>query len=91
MEYNKARGGKWTDTKVLKDGMRAKIMDECVRSESQFKDKDNNPKIENIAKVQFGWPIGLPLWDTGLVPAPRGGLGPRLEGGAAGDAVEPTS
>jgi hypothetical protein len=57
MEYNKARGGKWTDTKQLKDGMRAKIMDECVRSESEFKDKEDNPKIENIAKVRFE---GLP-------------------------------
>lgn len=57
MEYSKARGGKWTDVKTLKDGMQAKIVDECVKQESQYKDKDGLPKTENIAKVRFQ---GLP-------------------------------
>lgn len=53
MEYNKARGGKWTNTAELKDGQKAKILDECVKQESQFKDTEGNPKTENIARVQF--------------------------------------
>jgi|ERR1051326_14192 hypothetical protein len=53
MEYNKSRGGKWTDIAQLKDGMRAKIIDECMRQDSQFKDEEGNAKVENVAKVRY--------------------------------------
>jgi hypothetical protein len=75
MEYSKARGGKWTDVKQLKDGMKARILDECVRQESSFKDEDGNAKTENIAKVQFqgiAEPLNTRLnWTTigGLIDA----------------------
>jgi hypothetical protein len=75
MDYNKARGGKWANTDDLKDGQKAKILDECTKQESQFKDKDGNPKVENIAKVQFQGltePVNARLnWTTinGLIDA----------------------
>jgi hypothetical protein len=53
MEYNKSRGGKWTDIAQLKDGSRAKIIDECMRQDSQFKDEEGNAKVENVAKVRY--------------------------------------
>lgn len=75
MDYNKARGGKWANTDDLRDGMTASIVDECKKEESRFKDKDGNPKVENIAKVQFeGMPEAVNTrinWTTinGLIDA----------------------
>ena len=53
MEYNKSRGGEWTDVSKLVDGGKAKIVDECQKEESQYKDKDGNAKTQNVAKVHF--------------------------------------
>lgn len=53
MEYSKSRGGNWTDVEQLQTGMKAKIVDECRKEESQYKDKDGNMKTQNVAKVHF--------------------------------------
>ncbi|MDO8094426.1 MAG: hypothetical protein Q6360_13190 [Candidatus Brocadiales bacterium] len=53
MEYTKARGGKWAKASEIKDGTQAKIVDECSRVESQFKDDKGNPKTQDVAKVRF--------------------------------------
>ncbi len=52
MKYSKDIGGAWLDTKTVADGTTVKIVAETVRQESSFKDKEGNPKTENITKVQ---------------------------------------
>lgn len=53
MEYSKNTTGAWFKADEVKSGTKAKIITECVKQESQFKDADGTPKTENIAKVRF--------------------------------------
>lgn len=52
MEYNKSLGGAWLDTSKVVTGSKVKILNETTKRESAFKDKEGNPKTENVAKVQ---------------------------------------
>lgn len=75
MEYSKSLGGAWLDTDKVVDGSKVKIINETEKRDSQFKDKDGNPKTENVAKVQFQGmtePVNMRLnWTTiyGLIDA----------------------
>lgn len=75
MEYAKSTGGAWIDADAVQDGSKVKIVNECVKQESAFKDKDGNTKTENIAKVRFQGgeePLNMRLnWTTiyGLIDA----------------------
>lgn len=53
MEYTKSAGGKWANADEIQDGIKAKILTECVKQESRFKDAEGNAKTENVAKVRF--------------------------------------
>lgn len=53
MLYSKTVGS-WLDADTIEDGTKAKIVSECIRQDSQFKDeKTGKQKTENVAKVQF--------------------------------------
>lgn len=52
MEYNKSQGGDWLDTNKVTTGSKVKIVSECTKQESRFKDKEGNSKIENQTKVK---------------------------------------
>jgi hypothetical protein len=52
MEYNKGTGGAWVDADKLSDGVKVKQVSECIKQESRFKNKDGEPKTENVAKVR---------------------------------------
>ncbi|HEX3860773.1 MAG TPA: hypothetical protein VHY35_03700 [Stellaceae bacterium] len=55
MDYsNVARSGAWAKAADLTVGTRAKIIDECTRVESQFKDeKTGAAKTQDVCKVRF--------------------------------------
>lgn len=52
--YQKSVGGAWLDAdKHLKDGVRVKLVSECEKQQSRFKDpKTGEFKMENVAKVR---------------------------------------
>jgi hypothetical protein len=52
MEYNKGTTGNWLNADTLQTDAKVKILTECVKQESKFKDKDGNSKSENIVKVR---------------------------------------
>ena len=52
-EYQKSVTGGWVVADEVKNGTKVKIITECVKQESKFKDPEGNPKTENIAKVRF--------------------------------------
>jgi hypothetical protein len=52
MEYSKSAGGAWVDAEKLKDGGKVALVSECAKQESRFKNKDGEPKTENVAKVR---------------------------------------
>jgi hypothetical protein len=53
MEYNKGGGGAWVPGEKLVNGLKVKLVSECVKQESRFKNKDGDPKTENVAKVRL--------------------------------------
>ncbi len=53
MEFLKERGGKWAKGADLKEGTRAKIIDEATKSESRFKDAEGNVTMQTVCKVKF--------------------------------------
>lgn len=53
MEYNKGGGGAWVPADKLINGLKVKLVSECVKQESHFKNKDGEPKTENVAKVRL--------------------------------------
>ncbi len=53
MEYNKGTSGGWVDADTVTTGDKFKIVSECTKQESRFKDKEGNAKTENIVKVRF--------------------------------------
>ena len=53
MEYNKGTSGAWIDADSVKTDDKVKIVSECTKQESRFKDKEGNLKTENIVKVRF--------------------------------------
>src|SRR5271163_4267813 len=53
MKYTKSAGGPWAKASEITNGSKAKIVSETVRSESAFKDKEGNPKMQDVAKVRF--------------------------------------
>lgn len=52
MEYSKSLGGAWLDAEKVEDGSKVKIVSECQKRDSRFKDAEGNAKTENVAKVQ---------------------------------------
>jgi hypothetical protein len=53
MKYTKSAGGPWAKGSEIANGTKAKLVSETVRSESAFKDKEGNPKMQDVAKVRF--------------------------------------
>lgn len=74
MEYNSTTGA-WLKVDEVKDGTKVKLVNECVKVESRFKDEDGTPKTENQVKAQFegaSEPVNMRLnWTTvyGLIEA----------------------
>ena len=52
MEYSKSAGGAWVDIDKLSDGKKVKLVSECAKQESRFKDDNGDAKTENVAKVR---------------------------------------
>jgi len=52
MQYEKSIGGDWVNGDNISNGAKIKIVSECTKQESKFKDKDGNYKTENIVKVR---------------------------------------
>jgi hypothetical protein len=52
-KYTKTIGGAWARGADITQGTKAKIVSETVHSESQFKDKNGAPKMQDVAKVRF--------------------------------------
>jgi hypothetical protein len=55
MEYNKSVSvsGKWVKGGDIKNGVRAKLVAETVRRESQFKNEDGTAKMQDVSKIRF--------------------------------------
>ena len=55
MEYTKnvAMSGSWVKGSDITSGVRAKLTSETVRTESQFKNDDGTPKMQDVAKIRF--------------------------------------
>lgn len=53
VQYTKSATGGWVNADDVKDGVKVKLITECVKQESKFKDTEGNAKIENVAKVRF--------------------------------------
>lgn len=55
MEYqrNVAMSGSWVKGSDIQSGIKAKLTTETVRTESQFKNEDGTPKLQDVAKVRF--------------------------------------
>lgn len=51
MRYNTTQGA-WVKGEELKTGDRIELVGECTLQEGQFKDKEGNPKKQNVAKVR---------------------------------------
>lgn len=74
MEYNTVSGA-WLKVDDSLDGKKVKLINECVKTESRFKDEDGTPKIENQVKAQIegqNEPVNMRLnWTTvyGLIEA----------------------
>lgn len=67
MEYNTTASGPWLKVDDSYDGKKVKLINECVKVESRFKDDDGNAKIENQVKAQFDGeePVNMRLnWTT---------------------------
>lgn len=55
MQYTKAVSfsGSWVKGADIKSGIRAKLVSETARSESQFKNEDGTPKTQDVAQIRF--------------------------------------
>lgn len=55
MKYTQKQftSGSWVDKTQLVSGMKAKIVSETKPSESNFKDKEGNIQMQDVAKVHF--------------------------------------
>lgn len=55
MEYakNVAMSGSWVKGSDVKSGIKAKLVSETVRTESQFKNEDGTAKLQDVAKIRF--------------------------------------
>lgn len=55
MQYTKSVivSGSWIKGSDVTSGTRAKLVSETVKRESQFKNDDGTPKIQDVAKIQF--------------------------------------
>lgn len=55
MEYqrNISVSGSWVKGSDVTSGVRAKLTSETVRTESQFKNDDGTPKMQDVAKIRF--------------------------------------
>jgi hypothetical protein len=73
MKYSKPTNtGAWADKASLVNGTKAVIVSETKPTVSRFKDKEGNPQMQDVAKVQFeGLPEAL---NVGLSSATLGGL-----------------
>lgn len=75
MEYTKSASGGWADAEKIQDGTKVKLMTECIKQESKFKDSEGNTKTENVATARFQGqeaPVNVRLnWTTiyGLIDA----------------------
>jgi len=55
MQYEPTSGlsGGWVKKNELKNGQKAKIKNEAVPRQSNFKDDDGNPQMQDVCKVHF--------------------------------------
>jgi len=53
MKFTKSMTGGWVDKKEIVSGTKCRIVSEAVEAESNFADKDGNPKMRITAKVRF--------------------------------------
>ena len=51
-EYTKSAGS-WVDVDSVTDGVKVKLISECTKQLSKFKNADGEPKTENIAMARF--------------------------------------
>ncbi len=45
--------GNWVKGSDVKSGIKAKLTSETIRTESQFKNEDGTPKLQDVAKIRF--------------------------------------
>jgi hypothetical protein len=73
-EYEKSAGA-WVDADKIKDGTKVKLVTECEKKLSRFKNAEGEPKMENQAQARFQGseaPVNVRLnWTTiyGLIDA----------------------
>lgn len=55
MEYqrNVSMSGSWVKGSDIQSGIKAKLVSETIRTESQFKNEDGTPKMQDVAKIKF--------------------------------------
>jgi len=56
MEYTKSAGaisGTWIKGSDVKSGVKAKLLAETMPRESQFKNEDGTPKMQDVSKIKF--------------------------------------
>ena len=55
MEYqrNVSVSGNWIKGSDVKNGVKAKLKSETVRTESQFKNEDGTAKLQDVARIRF--------------------------------------
>ena len=55
MEYqrNVSMGGSWVKGSDVQSGIKAKLKSAAIRTESQFKNEDGTPKMQDVAKIRF--------------------------------------
>lgn len=52
-KYQKSIGGTWAKAAEIQNGTKARIISETTHSQSQFKDKEGNARMQDVAKVRF--------------------------------------
>lgn len=60
--------GAWLDKEKVIDGQKVKLVSECIKKDSKFKDDEGNPQIANEVKAHFDGaesPVNMNLnWTT---------------------------
>jgi hypothetical protein len=52
-QRNVSMSGNWVKGSDVKSGIKAKLTSETIRTESQFKNEDGTPKLQDVAKIRF--------------------------------------
>ena len=55
MEYPRQANvsGSWVKGSDVQSGIKCKLVSETIRTESQFKNEDGTPKMQDVAKIRF--------------------------------------